>query len=157
MDDKNFRKGLMELIEGGSAHVPFEKAIHGIDPELLTVRPSPALHSIYEEMEHVRIAQEDIIRYTLDEKWSSPVWPDEYWPENNDTITKEKWASILEKFRNDLGAAIGLINNAEIDLTSEIPHGEGRTYLRQILLIADHNAYHLGKIVDIRKALKNWE
>ncbi len=156
MNEKNFRKNLFELIQGGSTHVTFEVALKNINPEIRNLRPEPNLHSIYEELEHMRIAQEDIIKYTLDKGWKSPTWPDGYWPEGDNDITDEQWNATLNNFRKDLESVIELINNKEIDLTSEIPHGEGRTYLREILLIADHNAYHLGKIVDIRKSLGNW-
>jgi hypothetical protein len=154
--DKNLRKNLVELLRGGSAHVSIAKALAEINPELRNFRPEPNIHSIYEELEHMRIAQEDIYRYTMHEGWASPTWPDEYWPENNDVLNADIWDSTLQKFLGDLNRVIDLVNDDSIDLTSEIPHGEGRTYLREILLVADHNAYHIGKIIDIRKMLGDW-
>jgi hypothetical protein len=154
--DKNLRKNLVELLRGGSAHVSIAKALAEINPELRNFRPEPNIHSIYEELEHMRIAQEDIYRYTMHEGWESPTWPDGYWPENNDVLNADIWDSTLQKFLGDLNRVIDLVNDDSIDLTSEIPHGEGRTYLREILLVADHNAYHIGKIIDIRKMLGDW-
>ena len=156
MNDKNFRKNLTELLKGGSAHISIKKALENINPEIRNFRPEPNIHSLYEEIDHIRIAQEDIYRYTVHEGWESPDWPDGYWPDNNDDMNEEIWNSTYKRFFNDLERVIELVNDSNFDLTAEIPHGEGRTYLREILLIADHNAYHIGKIVDIRKILGNW-
>ena len=104
----------------------------------------------------MRIAQEDILRYTLDKTWKSPPFPSGYWPSNNDNLTDEIWEKSVSDFFNDLNEVIELVGNSSIELTSQIPHGEGRTYLREILLVADHNVYHVGQIVQIRKILGNW-
>lgn len=156
MNDKNFRENLTELIKGGSAHLTFEEAIKNINPEIRNFRSDANLHSVYEELEHIRIAQEDIYRFTIEKGWVSPVWPEGYWPDIKNDISDEQWLSTIDRFKKDMDGIIQLIKNEDLDLTSEIPHGEGRTYLREILLIADHNAYHLGKIVDIRKTLGDW-
>jgi hypothetical protein len=156
VNDKNLRKNLIELLRGGSAHVDFEKALADINPDLRNFRPEPNIHSVYEELEHMRLAQEDIYWYTIQEGWESPEWPDGYWPDDNDSLNDEIWNSTFQRFFDDLERVIDLVNDDSIDLTAEIPHGEGRTYLREILLIADHNVYHIGKIIDIRKMLGNW-
>jgi hypothetical protein len=104
----------------------------------------------------MRLAQEDILRYTLDSAWESPPWPDSYWPAGVETVTDEMWQDSVEKFSSDLKEVAALVCDSSIDLTSEIPHGEGRTYLRQVMLVADHNAYHLGQIVQLRKLLGDW-
>jgi len=156
MNEKNLRENLIELIQGGSAHLTFEEAVKQVNPEIRNFRPDPNLHSIYEEMEHMRIAQEDIYRYTIEKGWVSPPWPKGYWPDKKDDVSDEEWESTIDRFKKDLDGLIQLIRDQDLDLTSEIPHGQGRTYLREILLVADHNAYHLGKIVDIRKTLGDW-
>lgn len=156
MNDKNLRKNLVELLRGGSAHVNLEKALDDINPEIRNFRGTPNIHSIYEELEHMRIAQEDILRYTLEPGWVSPEWPEGYWPDDNDSMTDDIWDDTFGRFFNDLQSLIDLVNDNKIDLTEEIPHGEGRTFLREILLVADHNAYHVGKIIDIRKILGDW-
>jgi hypothetical protein len=104
----------------------------------------------------MRIAQEDILRYTLDASWVSPDFPEGYWPKETDEVTEEAWEASVAAFFADLEAVIRLVGDQNLDLTSEIPHGEGRTYLREILLVADHNAYHLGQIAQTRKALGDW-
>lgn len=151
------KKELVSLLKGGSAHLPFSKLIDNISPENRNrlADSDGMLHTIWEELEHIRRAQEDIIRYTFDESWESPVFPDGYWPEKN-KFSEQAWSETIDGFISDLDDIIKFIQNTDIDLTTEIPHGEGRTYLRQILLIADHNAYHFGKIVDLRKRLGDW-
>jgi hypothetical protein len=103
----------------------------------------------------MRIAQEDILRYTLDKNWKSPKWPEEHWPDNN-KFTDGLWNESVNNFFSDMDELLQLTQNSEIDLTAEIPHGEGRTYLRELLLVIDHNAYHCGQIVLVRKLLNDW-
>ena len=156
MNDKNFRKNLVEFLRGGLAHVSLEKALDDINPEIRNFRGTPNIHSIYEELEHMRLAQEDILKYTLNEGWESPEWPDGYWPDDNYSMNDDSWNNTFNRFFRDLQSMIDLVNDEGLDLTKEIPHGNGRTYLREILLVANHNAYHIGKIVDIRKILGDW-
>lgn len=156
MNEIAFRKSLKELIRGGQAHVSVEKAIEGIKIEEVSLRADAMEHSIWEVFEHMRIAQEDILRYTLDAKWQSPAFPDGYWPSKINNITEKDWSESVSKFFSDLDEVIKLIEDSALDLSSEIPHGEGHTYLREILLVADHNAYHTAEIVHIRKALGIW-
>lgn len=154
MNDSVLRRNLVELLRGGHAHLSVERALNGLDPSLRNVRPAGGLHSVLEEFEHMRLAQEDILRYTLDASWVSPAFPEGYWP--GDGPTEEKWAASVAAFFSDLEEVIGMVEDPNLDLTAGIPHGEGRTYLRQALLVADHNAYHLGQIVSARKALGDW-
>ena len=155
MEDKALRKDLIELLRGGQAHLIIEKSLKGLKPGNRSVRPQKGIPSIYEELEHMRLAQEDILRYMLDQAWESPPFPDGYWPSNNDELTEKIWEETAANFFNDLDELITFVRDTDLDLTSPIPHGEGRTYLREILLVADHNAYHLGQIVQIRKMLGN--
>lgn len=156
MDDSVLRASLVELLRGGHAYVKADRALAGVKAALRNARAGEGLHSVWEELEHIRIAQEDILRYTLDAAWKSPKWPDGYWPSASETVTDEKWAASVAGFFGDLEKVIALVEDSSIDLTARIPHGEGRTYLRQVLLVADHNAYHLGQIVQTRKALGDW-
>ena len=105
----------------------------------------------------MRIAQEDILRYALDPDWRSPEFPDGYWPRADGAVTDAVWKESLERFRADLVEVCALAQDPTRDLTAPIPHGEGRTYLRQVLLVADHNAYHTAQIVTIRKLLGDWK
>ena len=156
MKESVLRENMAQLLRGGHAHVAPEKALADINPALRNVHPADGLHSIWEELEHIRIAQEDILRYTLDASWKSPEWPGGYWPAKPGDLTEELWSVSVSGFFSDLEEVIKLTQDESRDLTDEIPHGEGRTYLRQILLVADHNAYHFGQIVQTRKELGDW-
>lgn len=157
MNDLILRQNLVELLRGGQAHVTPEQVLKGLNPALRNVRPATGGHSVWEEFEHMRLAQEDILRYTLDAAWVSPPFPEGYWPKADEALTEEAWTKSVAAFFADLEEVIKLAEDASLDLTAEIPHGEGgHTYLREILLIADHNAYHLGQIVQTRKVLGDW-
>jgi hypothetical protein len=157
MNENNLRNNLVELLEGGHAHSTVEAALKGINRKNVNIRPEGMEHSVWELLEHMRIAQEDILRYTLDPDWVSPEFPTGYWPANPEQMTDADWNKTVSGFLSDLKEAIALVKDTSIDLTSEIPHGEVRTYLREILLIADHNAYHMGQIIQTRKALGDWQ
>jgi DinB superfamily len=150
------RNNLVELLEGGHAHVTFDRALKRLKPSERNVRPDKDTHSVWELLEHLRLAQEDIYRYTIDPEWKSPKWPEGYWPDPKVNPTEKMWDASIKGFKSDLKGLIDLVKDEKLDIASEIPHGEGRTYLREILLTADHNAYHIGQIVQTRKSLKNW-
>ena len=156
MDERVLRLEILNLLRKGQAHVTVDKALAGLEPRLRHHRPTPGLHSVWEELEHMRIAQEDILRYSLDPAWKSPEWPGGYWPPEGAVPTEEMWDKAVSGFRRGLAEVCSLVEDATRDLTAEIPHGEGRTYLRQVLLVADHNAYHAGEIVQARKILGAW-
>jgi uncharacterized damage-inducible protein DinB len=156
MDDTVVREQLVGLLKGGEAHVKTEAALNGVSAKFRSVRPAPGVHSVWEELEHMRLAQEDILRYTLDASWKSPDWPEGYWPPENQTATDEMWRASVDGFFSDLEELAAVVRDPKVDLTSKLPHGEWRTYLRQVLLVADHNAYHLGQIVQARKLLGDW-
>lgn len=150
------RDHLVKSLKGGQAFVPFEKALAGIRPELRNVRPNKELHSIYEELEHVRSAQKDLLDFALDPDWKPPKWPEDFWPQPGRELSDEEWNKTFNGFFKELDRAIRLVKDPKIDLLSDVPQTEN-TYLREIMLIIEHNAYHLGKILDIRKALGNWK
>jgi uncharacterized damage-inducible protein DinB len=156
MNEKTLRHALAGLLRGGQAHADPASILKAVDPKNRGRRP-PNLRSIWEELEHLRIAQEDILQYTLHESWKSPDFPGGYWPTPGSAPTDEEWSASVSRFLAGLDEAIDLATDESRDLTEEIPHGEGRTYLRQVLLVADHNAYHLGQIVAIRKLLGDWK
>jgi len=156
MNDSVVRDALAKLLLKGQAHVAPKKALGGLDPALRGKRPAPEIHSVWEDLEHMRLAQEDILRYTLDPAWKSPAFPGGYWPPRAGP-TDEEWSESVRRFEADLDEVVALARDPSRDLTAMIPHGEGRTYLRQILLVADHNAYHLGQIVQTRKLLGAWK
>jgi len=153
---EKLREHLVKSLKGGQAFVPIEKALRGINPELRNVKQSSNLHTIWEELEHMRIAQEDIFQYMINPAWKSPKWPDGYWPEPIEQLTNEKWKNTYDRFITDFNKVIDLVNNPEIDPLDVIPHTTAHTYLREFCIVIEHNAYHIGKIVDIRKALNDW-
>lgn len=155
MSDEVLRRQLVELLTGAHAHVSLKQALKGLSPQLRGKRPASGVHSVYEELEHMRLAQEDILRYTLDARWKSPAWPAGYWPKRP-APSLAQWKACLKGFESDLLQVCALVRRADLELTAGIPHGEGRTYLRQALLVADHNAYHTGQIVQTRKLLGAW-
>jgi len=156
MEETVLRAQLVELLDGGEAHIKADAALANVSPQFRNVRPAPKVHSIWEELEHLRIAQADILQYTIDASWKSPEFPGGFWPSKAENVTDEMWKGSVEGFFADLEEVITLVQDVKLDLTAAIPHGEGRTYLREILLVADHNAYHLGQIVQARKLLGDW-
>jgi hypothetical protein len=150
------RDHLVKSLKGGQAFVPFNKALAGIKPELRNVRPNKELHSIYEELKHMRSAQKDLLDFALDPDWKPPKWPEDFWPQPGRELSDEEWDKTFNGFFKELDRAIRLVKDPKIDLLSDVPQTEN-TYLREIMLIIEHNAYHLGKILDIRKALGNWK
>ena len=156
MGDERLRKDLIELLKGGHAHASAERIIQGISHRARQTRPSAGSHTIWELLEHARLAQEDILRYTLDPDWVSPKFPEGYWPGDSKPPTESDWDNSVANFLRDLGDVIKIVEDDRIDLTAVIPHTEGHTYLREILLVTDHNSYHLGQIAQIRKELGDW-
>jgi hypothetical protein len=156
MENNELRKLTTSFLDGGLAFAPVKKAIEGIAMKNRFLRPAGVPHSIYEELEHMRIAQEDILRYTLDPDWKSPDWPGGYWPDPVRKFNAAAWNSCVRGFLSDLQECKAMARDRKIDLLALIPHGKGRTYLRQLFLIAEHNSYHLGQIVLIRKLLIDW-
>lgn len=160
MKDSVLRAEMATVLSGGQAHVDLKKAIDGLKPENRTKTPIKGEPSIWEILEHIRIAQHDILRYTMEANWQSPDWPSGYWPavpsSKGPDLTEEGWNTTIEQLRQDLDEVIKIVQDPKTDLTAEIPHAREHTYLREILLVADHNAYHLAQIVAIRKALGDW-
>ncbi len=157
MDEKRLRRQIVDLVRGGGAHLTWDQALDGLRPANRAKVPRPGLHSVWQLVEHIRIAQEDILRYALEPGWKSPKWPDGYWPVVKEP-TPQEWKASLASFRRDLEAVVEMVLDPAVDLSTVIPHGEGgHTYLREALLVADHNAYHLAQVVDARRLLRDWK
>jgi hypothetical protein len=154
--DKALREHLAELLEGGHAHVTFDAAIKGLPPELRGRKPEGADHSPWELLEHLRLAQWDILEFSRDPKHRSPDFPAGYWPRAQEPPDAQAWDKSVAAFRADLKAMIALVKDPKTDLFAKIPHGEGQTILREALLAADHNSYHLGQLLLVRKLLGAW-
>jgi len=154
--EESLREHLLELLGGGHAHLDFEKAIAGVPVELQGGRPPGLPHTPWRLLEHMRIAQWDILRFSIDPEHISPDFPDGYWPGGDAPPDSQAWERSVAAFRADLRAMIDLVSNPETDLFKPIPHGQGQTILREALLVADHNAYHLGQLVIVRRLLGAW-
>jgi len=150
------RKELIEFLTKHPAHVSVKQSLQNLKPENRHIKVKHFDHTIWEIFEHMRIAQEDILQYTLNPGWKSPSWPDNYWPSPHAKFSEEIWQKTYSGFYADLQKTVDLVNDVNLDLNAEIPHGEGRTYLREVLLIIDHNAYHTGQVIQIRKKLSDW-
>ena len=157
MDDKALRKNIVDLLRSGSAHVAPQAALAEVNPKLRHVRPAAGVHSIWEELEHIRIAQEDILRYTLDAGWQSPEWPAGYWPVSDTPPAATAWDQSVAQVDRDLRTMQRLVRDPRTDLFARIPHGTGQTVLREALVLADHNSYHLGQLVLLRRLLGAWK
>jgi uncharacterized damage-inducible protein DinB len=156
MNDQSLRDHLLELLRSGHAHVTLDDAVADFPLELRGVRPGGAAHSGWEILEHLRLAQWDILEFSRDAKHVSPAWPKGYWPESPEPPDSHAWDRSAAAFRADLQALQDLVADPATDLFARIPHGTGQTILREVLLVADHNAYHLGELVLLRRLLGNW-
>ena len=154
--DDSLRQHLLELLKGGSAHARFEDAIAGIPPKLKGAKPAGFPHSPWMLLEHLRIAQWDILEFSRNRKHVSPDWPKGYWPRSEAPPTSAAWNASIKRFRQDLKTMQDLVANPKTDLYARIPWGDGQTILREALLLADHNAYHVAQLVDVRRLLGAW-
>jgi hypothetical protein len=154
--EQSLRRHLLELLRGGSAHLDFDTAVAELPARLRGVRPEGAAHSPWEVLEHLRIAQWDILEFSRDPAHVSPEWPAGYWPAAPEPPDPEAWDRTVEAFRRDLAAMQALVEDPASDLFTPFPHGKGQTLLREALLVADHNAYHLGELVVVRRLLGAW-
>ena len=151
------RQHLVELLSGGHAHAKFEDAVKGLTPKLRGTKPAGFPHSAWMILEHLRLAQWDILEFSRNGKHRSPKWPEGYWPQTEAPPNAEAWSQSVEQFESDLDAMQELVKNPETDLFAKIPWGDGQTILREALLLADHNSYHVGQLVDVRRLLGAWE
>lgn len=153
---KALREHLIDLLNGGNAHAPFDAIIKDLPENLRGAKPANFPHSAWMLLEHLRIAQEDILDFSMNPKYKSRKWPEEYWPKTPAPPDAKAWDKSVKDFRADLKAMQNLVANPQMDLFAKIPWGDGQTILREALLVADHNAYHLGQLLDVRRLLGAW-
>jgi hypothetical protein len=154
--DQDLREHLLYLLRGGGAHVHFDAAVADLPEALRGAKPPGIPHTPWRLLEHMRIAQWDILEFSRNPRHVSPPWPDGYWPEGDAPPNPHAWDRCVAGFRADLRAVQDLVADPATDLFARIPHGDGQTLLREALLVADHNAYHLGQLVTVRRALGAW-
>jgi uncharacterized damage-inducible protein DinB len=156
-DDKALREHLLKLLKGGDAHADFEQAIADFPAELRGKTPKWAEHSPWELLEHLRMAQHDILDFSTNPDYKEKEWPKEYWPAQDAPPDPKAWDRSINAFCEDLKALRALVEDEKTDLFAKISHGNGQTILREILVVADHNSYHLGQLVLLRRLLGAWK
>lgn len=151
------RAELDRLLSGHGAHADFEAAVADLPAKLRGKKPEGAAHSMWEVIEHLRIAQSDMLEFSRDAKHVSPEWPSEYWPNHAEPGSDAAWGNSLNAFRRDLKAMRELVADPKSDLFAPFAHGEGQTLLREAMQLADHNAYHVGELILLRRMLGAWK
>lgn len=157
MSDHAMREHVLYLLQGGGAHLSFERAIAHLPEECRGAKVDGVPHTLWRLLEHMRLCQWDILEFSRDARHVSPNFPDGYWPEGDAPPDHAAWKNSVEAFQKDLRAMCDLVADPQTDLFARIPHGDGQTILREALLIADHNAYHLGQFVFLRRCLGEWD
>src|SRR5271166_178138 len=155
--DEILRQQLAKVIDWGEAHADFHAAVDSFPATLRGRVPAGFPYSAWQLLEHIRIALWDILEFSRDAKHKSPAWPEGYWPKTEAPPAAASWNNCLRSFRADLKALAKLVADKKTDLFAQIPHGTGQTILREALLVADHNSYHLGQIVVLRRLLGAWK
>jgi hypothetical protein len=154
--EQSLREHLLYLLRGGGAHLDFDKAIADLPSELRGAKVPGVPHTPWRLVEHLRIAQWDILEFSRNPRHVSPPFPAGYWPAGDGPPDAAAWDRSVAAFRADLRSMQNLMGDPATDLFAAIPHGDGQTILREALLVADHNAYHLGQLVMLRRALGAW-
>ena len=147
------RKQLIDAIRGHQAHIDFDDAVKDFPPQLHGAKPKGAPHSAWQLLEHLRIAQHDILEFSRNPKHQSPDWPEGYWPKDDAPPEKESWSKSVKAFQKDAKEFAALVHDPKGDLFKTFEHGDGQTLLREALLVASHNSYHLGQFVFLKKLL----
>jgi uncharacterized damage-inducible protein DinB len=156
-DSEALRQHLLDLLRGRNAHADFDSVMADFPSRLRGVKPPGAAHTAWQLLEHMRIAQSDILEFSRDGKHKSPPWPEGYWPKTEAPPAAASWNNSLRSFRADLKGMAKLVADKKTELFARIPHGSGQTILREALLVADHNSYHLGQLVLLRRLLGTWK
>jgi hypothetical protein len=155
--DSQLRQHLVKLLKGGDAHANFDTAIGNFPVGLRSKRPEDVEHSPWEVLEHLRIAQWDILEFSRNPQHKSPEFPVGYWPSTQAPPDGDAWDKSAEAFRKDLQAFCDFVSDESTDLFARIPHGDKQTILREVLVAADHTSYHLGELILLRRILGAWQ
>jgi DinB superfamily len=155
--DAALRKHIVELLTLGHAHATFDQAVKDLPMELRGKVPKGVEHSPWQLLEHLRLAQWDILDFSRNPKYQALKWPEDYWPTEKAPADEKGWDKSVRAFKKDLKEMCALVEDPKTDLFAKIPHGDGQTILREALLTADHNAYHIGQLVLIRRLLGAWK
>lgn len=154
--DIQLREQLLALLRGGNAHMNFDEAVADFPAEYRNTKPPYVSYTPWHILEHLRIAQCDILEFIRNPQHVSPPWPIGYWPDPEAKADGQTWEETLARFRADMQAIEDIVRDPATDLYAVIPHGDGQTILREILLVADHNAYHIGEFAVLRQVMQTW-
>ena len=154
--DTALREHLLNALDAKGAHLDFDAAIRDLPADVRGRRPEGLPYSPWELLEHLRFTQRDVLDFCQNPDYTEPDWPDDYWPETSAPPSPDAWDASADAFRRDLQTMKDLVADPDTDLYATIPHGDGQTYLREVLLVIDHNAYHLGQLVAVRRLLGVW-
>lgn len=150
------RAQLVAYLDWREAHADFDAAVDGVPADRRGAVPPGLPYSLWQLLEHLRIAQQDILDFCLNPQYRAMTWPDDYWPSAAAPASTDAWEASIAAYRRDRAAMQALAADRTIDLSARIPHGTGQTYLREILLVVDHAAYHIGQMVLVRRLLGIW-
>src|SRR6476620_5314849 len=156
VEPTTMREQLAKLLDSGEAHVDFDAAVSELPASLQGKQPAGLPYSPWQLLEHIRIAQHDILDFCVNPHYKEMTWPDAYWPASPEPSSRSAWSESVEQYKRDRAALQDLARDTSIDLEARIPHGTGQTYLRELLLVADHTAYHLGELLVVRRLLGAW-
>lgn len=156
MNETAVRDLLSRLLAWEDAHAGFEAAVDGIPPELQGTQPAGLPYSPWQLLEHLRITQHDILEFCINAKYEEMAWPDDYWPQTAAPPDAAAWAASVKEFQRERQVLQALAQDRALDLNAKVPHGSGQTYLREIVLVADHTAYHVGQLILVRRLLGIW-
>ncbi|HEY3347003.1 MAG TPA: DinB family protein [Nitrospirota bacterium] len=152
-EENRLREELLALLSGGNAHMGFEDAVSGFPMGDINRKVPNGSYTVWHLLEHIRICQRDILEFVRNPDYVSPVFPDGYWPRPDETATPAMWKQTVKEFLADLAAVEDIVKDPKTDFFNPIPHAKDYTVFREILLIADHNAFHVGELVALRRAL----
>ncbi len=154
--DQVVREQLLALLIGGNAHMTFEQAVADFPAEYYNTNPPNITYSPWHILEHLRIAQWDILEFIRKPDHVSPEWPKGYWPDPNERTGQEGWRNTINAFLADLGSLRDIVKDPDTDLYAPIPHAQDYTIFREILVVSDHNAYHIGEFGILRQIMGTW-
>ena len=155
--DQILREQLLALLRGGQAYMPFDQAVADFPTEHFNTRPPNVTYTFWHLLEHLRIAQYDILDYVRNPDYTTPNWPADYWPAPDAITDAAGWQATLDAFRADRLALEAIIQAPETDLTAPLPHAPQHNILREILVVAEHNAYHTGEFAILRQVMGFWK
>ena len=153
---EELRSELIRLLEGHDARMPFDEAVEAFPSEAINAFPPNVAYTPWHLLEHVRLTQLDILDYIVNREYVEPRWPDDYWPSRDATATPEQFAATLDGFRRDNAALVALVADPATDLLAVIPNSPGHTVLREVRVVGDHNAYHIGEFAVLRQVMGTW-